>query len=499
MSDNRQEEAAQFVLGQAKKLGCDDVSVISALSNENQVRFANNSITLVNSVRDLTLDVYLAVSKKRILGSTYNPTEKGMARFLENLVQSCRSLPESKDYVPLPEGPFSYSPGHANNDPRVEDAPFVEYAKEAISSSLSSGAVRSSGSINSDVTDLYMVTSGGTSGSDQMSQILLNIRAFADDNSSGHGLSCSSYLSDFHPGKAGSLAGGYAKRALNSKPLSEGEYNVVFTSTVIANILPIASSASAFAIESGNSFLTGKLGQKIGVEKLSLEDRGVFEKGLGGRVFDDEGVPTGTSSIVKNGIFDTMLHNSSTAKKFGQERSTGNAGIIAPRAETIVYSEGDASFDEMVKETGEGLLITNNWYTRYQNIRAGSYSTVPRDAAFRIQGGEIKEPVSGFRVSDSVPRQLANIEMIGKEREWIKWWEVSTSHPGSCNDDQGSARYESGGELEPDGNADLAEGRQRHWTASAASTGWYPHLFLTSRKSPSLGSLSKDPSNQNYR
>jgi len=426
MADTRQEEAAQFVLDRAKKLGCDDISVISTLSNENQVRFANNSITLVNSVRNLTLDVYAAISKKRILGSTYNPTEKGMRHFLENLVQSCRALPESKDYVPLPEGPFSYSPDNANYDPGIENAPFVDYAKEAISSSLSSGAVRSSGSINSEVTDLHMVTSGGASGSDRTSQILVNIRAFADDNSSGHGLSCSSYLSDFHPGEAGSRAGGYAKRAINSKSVSEGEYNVIFTSTVIANILPVASSASAFAIESGNSFLTDKLGQKVGVDGLSIEDVGVFERGLGGRIFDDEGVPTGTSSIVRNGLFETMLHNSSTAKKFGRERSTGNAGIITPRAETIVFSKGSASFDDIVKETGEGLLITNNWYTRYQNIRAGSYSTVPRDAAFRLRGGEIKEPVTGFRVSDSVPRQLASIEMIGKEREWIKWWEVST-------------------------------------------------------------------------
>ncbi len=426
MANTRQREAAHFALEQAKKLGCDDVSVISALSNENQVRFANNSITLVNSVRDLTLDVYVAVSKKRILGSTYNPTEKGMGRFLENLVQSCRSLPESSDYVPLPKGPFSYLPDHANFDPGIEDAPLVDYAKEAVNRSLASGATRVSGSINSDVTDLYMVTSGGAFGSDRSSQILLNLRAFADDNSSGHGLSCASYLSDFQPGIAGERGGRYAKQALNSKPVSEGEYKVVFTPTVVANIMPVASSASAFAVESGNSFLTDKLGQKVGVEELNIEDRGVSDKGLGGRIFDDEGVPTRTNKIVKNGVFQTMLHNSSTAKKFGQAASTGNAGIIAPRATTIIFHPGGFGLEEMVKETGSGLLITNNWYTRYQNIRAGSYSTVPRDAAFRIEGGEIKEPVSGFRISDSVPRQLANIEMIGKAREWIKWWEVST-------------------------------------------------------------------------
>ncbi len=51
-----QEQVAQLAMDQAKKLGCDDISVVCALSNENQVRFANNSITLVNNVRNITLD-----------------------------------------------------------------------------------------------------------------------------------------------------------------------------------------------------------------------------------------------------------------------------------------------------------------------------------------------------------------------------------------------------------------------------------------------------------
>ena len=93
---------------------------------------------------------------------------------------------------------------------------------------------------------------------------------------------------------------------------------------------------------------------------------------------------------------------------------------------TIVFGEGDIGLDEMIKETRNGLYVTNNWYTRYQNIRTGDYSTVPRDAAFRIEEGEIVEPIAGIRVSDSIPRQLDNIEFISSSREWIKWWEVDT-------------------------------------------------------------------------
>ena len=418
------EEIAQSVLSEAKRLGSDDVSAICYQSNDSQVRFANNNITLVNNVRNITIDLYISKGKKRIVGTSYNPTSQGISRFVANLVKSCESLPQSETYAPLPEGPFEYS-GQSNFDPKVVDAPLVDYVKQTIDEGLHAGAVRVSGSLNTETTTLYLLTSTGSRGSDKQSQLLLNVRAFADDNASGHGLSCSSYVSDFQPSTAGRRAGDYAKKALNPKQIPEGKYDVIFSPTVVANILPVAASASAFAIESGNSFLVDKLGRDIAVNSLEVDDYGVFKDGLGGRIFDDEGMPTRTNQIVSKGKFTEILHNSTTAKKFGK-KSTGSAGIISPVPRTIVFGEGTLSFEDMIRETKQGVLITNNWYTRYQNMRTGEYSTVPRDAAFKIESGEIKEPIAGLRVSDSIPRQLMNIELMSRSREWIRWWEVST-------------------------------------------------------------------------
>lgn len=417
-------DVAQIAISEAKRLGCNDVSVICSKSNDSQVRFANNTITLVNNVRNLTLEIYVSKDKKRIVGASYNPTKPGIENFVRKLVKSCESLPPSEDYVPLPKGPFSYR-GQANFDPKVEDAPLVDYVKQTIDQGIGAGAKRVSGSLNTESTEILIQTSSGAAGTDKQSQMLLNVRAFADDNASGQGLSCCSYVSDFHPEIAGQKAGSDAKRALSPKQIPDGIYDVIFSSTVVANILPVASSASAFAIESGNSFLADRLDQDVSVRTLSIEDCGVFTRGLGGRIFDDEGTPTQTNKIISDGKFVGMLHNSTTGKKFGK-KSTGNAGIIQPRPTTIIFSSGNKSVDEMIRETKQGLLITNNWYTRYQNMRTGDYSTVPRDAAFRIEAGAIKEPIAGLRVSDSIPRQLSNIESISKERDWIRWWEVST-------------------------------------------------------------------------
>ena len=105
-------------------------------------------------------------------------------------------------------------------------------------------------------------------------------------------------------------------------------------------------------------------------------------------------------------------------------KSTGNAGIIAPSYWNLEVSSGSLTFDEQLSSIDNGLLITNNWYTRFQNPAAGSYSTVPRDACFVINNGEITTPIHGIRISDEIPRQLSNIDSLSKIRKWISWWEV---------------------------------------------------------------------------
>ncbi|MGI0080034.1 MAG: hypothetical protein ACRECH_10460, partial [Nitrososphaerales archaeon] len=99
------EEIASFALGEGKNLGCSDVSVIASKSDDSQIRFSNSTITLVNRVRNVTLSVYIAKERKKIVGATYNPSEEGIKRFMRNLLASCNALPPSEDYTSLPQGP----------------------------------------------------------------------------------------------------------------------------------------------------------------------------------------------------------------------------------------------------------------------------------------------------------------------------------------------------------------------------------------------------------
>jgi len=391
------------------------------------VRFSNNALSVTKSIKDVNVLAYAALDKRRIIGSTSNPSQDALKEFARRLIESCKVLDPSPDYAPLPKGPFTY-PTHTNYDPKIEsceEGVLEDYVKQIIDQAVKARGERTTGAITAEASKISIATTGGVTQSDRSTRILLNQRVFVGD-ASGHSLACSTRLSTFNPLAAAEEAANYATKAVNRGPWSEGVYDVILSPTVAADIIQhVGEAASAFAVESGISFLASRINEEVACDLLTLVDHGVAEGAVNTRIFDDEGVATRDNVIIEKGILRTYLHNSSTAKRFNAS-TTGSAGIIDPHPWNLEVYAGDYGLDEMMKEVKEGFLITNNWYTRFQNLRTGDYSTLPRDATFYIKDGEIKYSVAGLRISDNLPRQLKSILAISKERRWVYWWEVTT-------------------------------------------------------------------------
>jgi len=419
------ESIATEVLGELTKLGAEDAAVIATQSFERMVRFSNNALSVTKSIKNVIVSIYATLGKRRIMGSTFNPSQTALKAFTSRLIESCKALEPSPEYVPLPKGPFTY-PTHTNYDPKIElceEGLLEDYAKQIIDRSNQIGGERTAGAITAEAGNISIVTTGGVVQSDRFTRILLNHRVFVGE-ASGHGLACSTHLSTFNHLAAAEEAAESAKKAVNRGPWLEGVYDVILSPTVSADIIQhVGDAASAFAVESGISFLSGKLNEEVACELLTLVDHGVAAGSINTRIFDDEGVPTRDNVIIDKGVLKTYLHNSSTAKRFDAS-TTGSAGIIDPHPWNLEVHPGGYNLDELIKEVKEGFLITNNWYTRFHNLRAGDFSTLPRDATFYIKDGEVRYSVAGLRVSDNILRQLKNISALSKERRWIYWWEV---------------------------------------------------------------------------
>ena len=335
--------------------------------------------------------------------------------------------PIDKDYVNLSESKLvnSRSPdydGLANYSSEF----LVDLTHSAINKAIELKVERTAGSLTCTETEITIKTSAGVEHSESSTDFLCNIRAFSNKNSSGHGLSCSTFMKDFDVEEAATTAAKFAIDASNPKSGKPGTYDLILTPTVSADIIQfIGEASSSFSVDTGMSFLENQIGKKVSTENFSITDCGIVRNGLNSRSFDDEGNSTQNTEIIKSGILKSLLHNNTTSNKHSV-KNTGNAGIIDPTPWNIVVDSGDSNVDEMIKETVNGIFVTNNWYTRFQNPRDGTFSTVPRDAAFIVKNGRLDHSIKDIRISDSIIRIINNIELISNDRSWIKWWEVET-------------------------------------------------------------------------
>jgi len=87
-------------------------------------------------------------------------------------------------------------------------------------------------------------------------------------------------------------------------------------------------------------------------------------------------------------------------------------------------SSSSQEIDDIFCEVGEGIFVLNNWYTRYQNIVEGQFSTVSRDVVLYVKGGEPKSIIRRVRIAEVFPNLLNNIVGLTKTKYDVAWWEV---------------------------------------------------------------------------
>jgi PmbA protein len=409
----------------ALDMGAQDVVAQAVREHTVQVKFVNSQSEVAQGWNQDRLEIFLNVDR-RITSTTITPRNSREVRdVLRRLISRARVLAPKEDYRGIAQGPFRYRriKGLYDGD-LAELQDYAGITERAIEACLAAGASRAAGILETAVFTRELCTSGGVKAEDTGTSVLLSIRGFGEDGGSGHAVACARELGKFDPEGAGSEAGRIAALADNPREGEKGRFKVLFHPLAFAPILESAGeAASIFAVEAGLSFLRGKLHERVGGENFTLIDDATLEGGLLSRSFDAEGVPTRRNIVVERGVLKMYLHNTSTAKKYGVE-TTANAGLLSPRPWNILLPPGDVREEDILDELGNGIYVTNVWYTRFQNYTAGDFSTVPRDGMFLVEDGEIKGSLGGVRISDNMKRIFNNITFLSRETRQIQSWEV---------------------------------------------------------------------------
>jgi len=217
-----------------------------------------------------------------------------------------------------------------------------------------------------------------------------------------------------------------ASQLIDAKPAKEEKARVVmnpdFVSLLTHEILGHPSEADRVLGKemawAGGAWWKGKIGEKIGSEKLNVFDDPTIKESLGWYYFDDEGVKTKKTTLVENGILKNHMQNRETAQIFNTP-STGNMRAASYRFMPLIrmactcIGNGDWNVDEMIKEVKNGYLISN---MKVPSIDMKRYNwSISCQYAQRIENGEITDLLRDVIVMGIAPEFFESIDACGND------------------------------------------------------------------------------------
>lgn len=211
--------------------------------------------------------------------------------------------------------------------------------------------------------------------------------------------------------KATSIGHRAAERAvgrLGAREIKTGQYPVVFAAEVARGLI----SNFFAAISGGNlyrksSFLLDSLGTRVFPDHVSIREEPLQRGGMSSAAFDDEGVATASKDIVADGIVQSYLLGSYSARKLGME-TTANAG----GTRNVYVRPGEMNQQALLREMGTGLLVTELMGFGV-NIVTGDYSR--GCAGFWVEDGEISHPVEEITIAENLRDMFAGMRAVGND------------------------------------------------------------------------------------
>ncbi|WP_376693247.1 metalloprotease PmbA [Wenzhouxiangella sp. EGI_FJ10409] len=212
------------------------------------------------------------------------------------------------------------------------------------------------------------------------------------------------------PEITGSEAARRSVRRLGSKRIRTGRMPVLFVPEVARGLIGhLVAAVSGGNLYRRSSFLLDAVGERVLPEWASLVERPHLPRAARSASFDGDGVATRESPLVEAGVLSRYVLSSYSARRLGLE-TTANAGGV----HNLELAGATHSFDELLAEMGEGLVVTE-LMGQGVNIVTGDYS---RGAAgFRVEDGRIAAPVEEITIAGNLRDMLTGLVAAGTDMD----------------------------------------------------------------------------------
>lgn len=168
----------------------------------------------------------------------------------------------------------------------------------------------------------------------------------------------------------------------------------------------------------GTSAFSGKLGQKVASDCVTVVDDGTIERRRGSLTIDDEGTATQQNVLIENGVLRAYMQDKLNARLMntsptGNGRRESFAHLPMPRMTNTFMLPGEHDPKEIIASVDQGLFAVN-FAGGQVDITSGRF-VFSASEAYLIQNGKITRPVRGATLIGNGPDVMTRVAMVGND------------------------------------------------------------------------------------
>jgi TldD protein len=170
--------------------------------------------------------------------------------------------------------------------------------------------------------------------------------------------------------------------------------------------------------QEGLSVYSGKIGQVVASNVISIVDDATIEWKRGSFFFDDEGSPGQRTVLIKDGtlkgyMYDRLASMKDSVQSTGNGRRESYRYAPIPRMTNTFIEPGGSHPDDIIRSVDRGLLVVK--------MGGGQVDTVNGNFVFEVSEGYLLEKgckadmVRGATLTGNGPKIMKEIDMVGKD------------------------------------------------------------------------------------
>ncbi len=416
-------ELARRVVEIATAEGASQAEALVASTSVALTRFANNRIHQNVASEDTGVTLRAVIGRRVGVASTNRTDDASLRACCSDAVDAARHAPEDPDFPGLPQPRPLTLLDRTSENTRSFGAERRAAAVGAIVSQSASRDLTAAGKVSVEEQVVAVANSLGVEAVMPCSGCSATVLSMGPEQGSGWASFSGRDASDLDPEAMGEQAATLAQRSARPQDLAPGAYTVVLAPDAVASMVQFLGwfGGSAKAVEEGRSFMSGRRGERVMSESVSIIDDALAAHALG-LTFDFEGMPKQRVGLVERGVVGDPVTDSYWSAKTGRP-NTGHAlpasDSFGPIPLDVALAAGDATPESLIESVKRGVYVTRFHYVNMEDPVRATLTGMTRDGTFMIEDGRLTTPLRNLRFTQSAVEALARVGGISSERKLV--------------------------------------------------------------------------------